>query len=72
MTAFRFYVDAQGRICGGEAVCGTLSDEAWKLKACPVKSLEETGTEIAWPNGEMWTHDHIAQEWTDDNTERAA
>lgn len=71
MTAFRFYTDAQGRICGGEAICGELSDEAWKLTACPVRSLEECGVEVVWP-GEVWTHDHIAQAWPDDNTERAA
>ena len=71
MTAFRFYVDAQGRICGGEAVCGQRSDEAWRLTACPVRSLEECGVEIHWP-GEVWTYDHIAQAWPDDNTERAA
>lgn len=52
--------DAQGRICGGEAVCGTLSDEAWKLKACPVRSLEECGVEIRW-HGEPFEHQHVAQ-----------
>lgn len=64
--------DAQGRICGGEAVCGQRSDEAWRLTACPVRSLEECGVVIAWQNGERWEHQHIAQELPDVNTERAA
>ena len=34
--------------------------------------LADAGFVIAWPNGEMWTHDHIAQVFTDDDTERAA
>ena len=71
MSAFRFYTDGDGLICGGFALVGALSSETWRLTACPVKSLEECGVEIQWP-GEVWTHDHIAQVFTDGNTERAA
>ena len=74
MSAFRFYTDAQGHICGGHALTGTLSSETWRLTACPVRSLEECGVSIAWPNGERWTHDHIAQELPalPDDTKEAA
>ena len=71
MSAFRFYTDREGLICGGTAIVGALSSETWKLTACPVKSLEECGVEIHWP-GAMWTHDHIAQVLPNVNTERAA
>lgn len=72
MSAFVFRLDASGHVAGGEAVCGTLSEESWRLTACPVRSLEETGFVIAWPNGERWEHDHIAGVLPDAGTERAA
>ena len=31
MSAFRFYTDAQGHICGGHALTGTLSSETWRV-----------------------------------------
>lgn len=71
MTAFIFRTDANGYVCGGFAVVGSLSSESWRLTACPVKSLEDCGVEIHWP-GAVWTHDHIAQVFTDGSTERAA
>lgn len=63
MSAFRFYLDAEGYVCGGRAVTDALSDETWRLTACPVRSLEETGVAICWPDGDRWTHDHIAGEF---------
>ena len=75
MSAFRFHADADGYICGGFALVGTLSSETWRVpEACPVRSPEECGFTIAWPNGERWTHDHIAQAFPalPDDTKEAA
>ena len=66
MSAFRFLADRDGNICGGSAIVGVLSSETWKIpKACPVRSLEECGVEIAW-HGEPFDHQHYT--WRHDET----
>lgn len=56
MSAFTFRLDRDGHVCGGTADTSSRSDETWRLTAFPVRSLEETGVEICWPNGETWEH----------------
>lgn len=37
------------------------------VKEVPTEGvLADAGFVIAWPNGETWTHDHIAQAWPDE------
>ena len=60
MSAFQFFVDRDGHVCGGYADTHSRSDETWRLTACPVRSLEETGVTLQWPDGEPWSHEHIA------------
>ncbi|RTL04097.1 MAG: hypothetical protein EKK62_17020 [Acidimicrobiia bacterium] len=72
MSAFVFYTDVAGHVCGGTADTTSRSSETWKLKACPVRPLDECGVDIAWPNGERWTHDHIAGELPNTTQQEAA
>ena len=60
MSAFTFYTDAEGHVCGGHGVVGELSSETWRIpRAIPVRSLEECGFVISWPADGPFTHDHI-------------
>ena len=58
MSAYRLHLDAGGFVCGGECIDHTRSSETWRLTAFPVKSPEECGFVIAWPDGVPFGHEH--------------
>ena len=64
-------VDAEGYVCRGE-VLGGLSSETWNLKGYPVKSAEDCGFVIAWPDGVPFDHQHYVGAIDHPEQERAA
>lgn len=58
MSACVFYTDADGDVIGGKCLTDRSTREGWRFDCAPIKSLEEGGVAIAWPDGARWLNCH--------------